>query len=59
MRSPEYRLQVIYIQISPHSNEHGTWSRNHDYKRLGTLSLLAVIDLLTGEVTHIVMERHR
>jgi transposase len=43
----------------PPSVDHGTWSRNHDYKRLGTLSLLAGIDLLTGEVTHIVRERHR
>ena len=43
----------------PPSSEHSTWSRNHDYKRLGTLSLLAGIDLLTGEVTHIVRERHR
>ena len=43
----------------PPSPEHGTWSRNHDYRRLGTLSLLAGIDLLTGEVTHIVRERHR
>ena len=37
----------------PPSIDHGTWSRNHDYKRVGTLSLL------TGEVTHIVRERHR
>ena len=43
----------------PPSPDHSTWSRNHDYKRLGTLSLLAGIDLLTGEVTHIVRERHR
>ena len=37
----------------PPSIDHGTWSRNNVYKRLGTLSLL------TGEVTHIVRERHR
>ena len=43
----------------PPSSKYSTWSRNHDYKRLGTLSLLAGIDLLTGEVTHIVREKHR
>ena len=48
----------LYSYKSP-SNEHGTWSRNHDYKRLGTLSLLTGINLLTGEVTHIVRERRR
>ena len=41
------------------SNKYSTWSRNHDYKRFGTLLLLAGIDLLTGEVTHIVRKKHR
>ena len=43
----------------PPSNKYSTWSRNDDYKRFGTLLLLAGIDLLTGEVTHIVREKHR
>ena len=43
----------------PRSIDYGTLSRNHDYRRLGTLSLLAGIDLLTEDVTHIVRERHR
>ena len=43
----------------PPSNKYSTWSRNDDYKRFGTLLLLAGIDLLTGEVTHIVRKKHR
>jgi transposase len=41
------------------SPQHSTWPPDHDNRRLGTLSLLASIDLLTGEVTHILRERHR
>ena len=31
----------------------------HDYKRIGTTTLLAVLDLLTGEVTRCCFERKR
>ncbi|UFW43119.1 IS630 family transposase [Bradyrhizobium sp. WSM471] len=34
-------------------------SRDHEYKRHGTLSLLAGIDLLTGKVHALVKDRHR
>jgi transposase len=37
----------------------GTWERDYEYRRLGTLSLLAGIDLATGEVLGIVRSRHR
>ena len=37
----------------------GTWERDDEYRRLGTLSLLAGIDLATGEVLGIVRPRHR
>ena len=33
--------------------------RDHEYKRYGTLSLLAGIDLLTGKVHALVRDRHR
>ncbi len=33
--------------------------RDHEYKRLGTLSLLAGIDLLTGEAIPVVSESHK
>ncbi|GGD88196.1 hypothetical protein GCM10010911_53380 [Paenibacillus nasutitermitis] len=39
--------------------EHPTISRDSEYKRNGTLSLLAGIDLVTGEVIGSIEERHR
>lgn len=38
--------------------EHGFISRDYEYKRLGTLSLLAGIDLQTGEAIPLVSESH-
>ena len=35
------------------------YSRDHEYRRHGALSLLAGIDLLTGKVHALVEERHR
>ena len=40
-------------------NVHATFVRDHEYKRHGTLSLLAGIDLLTGKVYALVRDRHR
>ncbi len=37
---------------------HGTISRDYEYKRLGTLSLLVGIDLQTGEAIPLVSETH-
>ena len=37
----------------------GTVGRDYEYRRLGTLSLLASIDLLTGEATPLVSETHK
>ena len=37
----------------------GTVGRDYEYGRLGTLSLLASIDLLTGEATPLVSETHK
>ena len=39
--------------------KHTKWARDHEYKRLGTWSLLAGIDLLNGEVLGLVRDRHR
>jgi transposase len=39
--------------------KHPTWSRDHEYKRLGTMSLLAGIDLVTGKAHHLLCDRHR
>src|ERR1700758_4418982 len=38
---------------------HPAFARDHEYKRHGTLSLLAGIDLLTGKVHALVKDRHR
>jgi transposase len=38
---------------------HGTWERDYEYRRLGTLSLLAGLDLATGEVLGLVRSQHR
>ncbi len=45
--------------LPPQPGSHPGWSRDHEYKRHGTLSLLAGIDLLTGEVHASVENRHR
>lgn len=39
--------------------QHGYVSRDYEYRRLGTVSLLAGIDLLTGEVTGLVRDSHK
>ena len=38
--------------------KHSTINRDYEYKRLGTLSLLAAIDLQTGEAIPIVRDKH-
>jgi transposase len=41
------------------SGIHATFARDHEYKRHGTVSLLAGIDLLTGKIHALVRDRHR
>jgi transposase len=45
--------------LPPVPGRHATLGRDHEYKRYGTLSLLAGIDLLSGEVLGLVRDRHR
>ena len=45
--------------LPPQPGSHTGWARDHEYKRHGTLSLLAGIDLLTGKVHACVEDRHR
>ena len=45
--------------LPPVPSVHATFARDHEYKRHGTLSLLAGIDLLTGKVHALVRDRHR
>ena len=42
----------------PPTEEHGTIKRDYEYKRLGTVSLLAGIDLQTGEAMPLVRDSH-
>jgi hypothetical protein len=45
--------------LPPVPGRHASFARDREYKRHGTLSLLAGIDLLTGKVHALVRERHR
>ena len=43
----------------PPTVKNGTIKRDYEYKRLGTVSLLAAIDLLTGEAIPLVRDSHK
>lgn len=45
--------------LAPVAGNFPNWARDHQYKRHGTLSLLAGIDLFDGHILGIVRERHR
>jgi transposase len=45
--------------LPPQPGSHPTFARDHEYKRHGTLSLLAGIDLLTGQIHASIEDRHR
>src|SRR5437763_12748401 len=45
--------------LPPEPGKHATFARDYEYKRNGTVSLLAGIDLLTGQVHALVKDRHR
>lgn len=43
----------------PGTDKKSSYQRDYEYKRLGTLSLLAAIDLLTGEAIPLVSDTHK
>jgi transposase len=45
--------------LPPKPTMHTSFARDYEYKRHGTISLLAGIDLLTGKVHALVKDRHR
>ena len=45
--------------MPPKPEKYKTWARDYEYKRLGTLSLLAALDLHDGHVVAHVHKRHR
>jgi transposase len=52
-------LATTAPDLPPKPGVHATFARDYEYKRHGTLSLLAGIDLLTGKVHALVRDRHR
>ena len=51
-------LENIAPDLAPKKG-HGKVARDYEYKRLGTLSLLAGMDLLTGEIIPLVSDTHK
>ncbi len=45
--------------LPPTPGKHATVQRDHEYKRLGTLTLSAAVDLVSGFVHHAMTQRHR
>ena len=52
-------IQNVALDRAPSPEEHPTIKRDYEYRRLGTVSLLASIDLLTGHVHAQVKDQHR
>ncbi|MBT4637721.1 MAG: IS630 family transposase [Deltaproteobacteria bacterium] len=52
-------ISNIAPDLPPVPGKHPTVSRDYEYKRHGTVSFLAGIDLVTGHVHHMVTDRHR
>ena len=45
--------------LAPKPGRHGCTGRDYEYRRHGTLTLMAGLDLMTGHVHRAVVERHR
>jgi len=45
--------------LPPEPGVHPSFGRDHEYKRFGTVTLLAGIDLLSGQIHSLVKDRHR
>ncbi len=52
-------IKNIVADLLPIPNKHPAITRDNEYKRLGTVSLLAGIDLHTGDIIPLVKDRHR
>ena len=52
-------IKNIAPDLPPTPGKHGRVGRDYEYKRLGTLSLLAALDLHTGIIIAQVHDRHR
>jgi transposase len=52
-------IKNVADDIPPEPEKCPTWKREHQYKRLGTLSIIAGLDLHTGHVIAVINERNR
>ena len=52
-------IKNIARDLAPVASKHSSIGRDYEYKRLGTVSILAALDLHTGHVTTQVHNRHR
>jgi transposase len=52
-------IQNTAPDLPPVPGKYAGWSRDHEYKRLGTMSLLAGINLVSGKAHHLMVDRHR
>lgn len=52
-------IKNIAAELLPVPDQYAARGRDYEYKRLGTVSLLAGIDLHTGQVHPLVRDRHR
>lgn len=52
-------IQNIAAQLQPVPHIYSSIGRDYEYKRLGTVSLLAAIDLHTGKIIPLIRDRHR
>ena len=58
-RNRNQAIGSLAPDLRPVPGSHPTISRDHEYKRHGTVTLMAGIDLLTGQVHALVKDRHR
>ena len=59
LNAPKGSTASIVRKPVAHTGKTATLLRDYEYERLGTLSLLAAIDLLTGEAVPLVSETHK
>ncbi len=52
-------IKNIAPDLPPKPGKHSRWSRDYEYKRLGTVSILAALDLHDGKIIAQVHDRHR
>jgi transposase len=52
-------IATTSADLPPVPGEHANFTRDYEYKRHGTVSLLAGIDLVSGQIHALVRDRHR